>query len=730
MNQERSNSSLQKHYHLRWFVADCGENNSKKGKPIPATVPGHIELDFAEYENYPDYQIGDNYKKFNWMENRYFIYEAQLPDVSKQEKVFISCKGIDYQYEIFINNKKIYYHEGMFSPINLEITRYLCGDDKISILIFPIPMVPNARMPRENASQSCKPAVSYGWDFHPHLVPRGIWEDFEIVATEVGFISDFDVNTGLSPDYSMADGKVGATVLGVDKYQLQLKICSPTGDCVYLKQCNNTSSFSFKIPYPQLWWPNGSGKQNLYDFELSLVCGDEKVQTVSFRRGFRTVELVPYDGSWSETGSGYPIKCNSQPVTLCINGKKIFSQGANWVCPEIFYAKLNRSLYDNYLKLVKDANMNILRCWGGAIVNKDSFFELCDEYGILVWQEFPLACNNYHATEDYLNLLDNESRSIIHRLKRFTSLAIWCGGNELFNEWSHMDMQSHVIRLLDSNCLELDRNTPFLPTSPISDIGHGDYRFRNESGEDVMNIYPSFSRTAYCEFGCGAASSLETIRRIIPEEYLGKIQTGTPWETHHAISAWMPTSHMYPDMIFDYFGKCSLKRIIKYSQILQATAFKFIFEEARRQQPRCSMAMLWVLNEPWPTAANNSIIEYGAKPKYAYNEVKKALRNSMPSIRYYRFDYHNGDKVEIELWWLTRDPINLNCEISLQIKTSSGLKPIAAPFKLNEKLIKNKKLSDYSFVIELEKRELFSVEATARFENGETVSSEYYMLCR
>lgn len=166
-----------------------------------------------------------------------------------------------------------------------------------------------------------------------------------------------------------------------------------------------------------------------------------------------------------EEDSEFPKSRSNPPITLEINGRRIFCKGTNWVNPDIFPGRLTAETYRKLLELAREANMNMLRVWGGGIVNKESFFELCDEMGLMVWQEFSLACNLYPDTPEYLKVLDQESRSINMRLRKHPSVVLWSGGNELFNSWSGMTDQSLPLRMLNANCYEFNPEIPFLMTS-------------------------------------------------------------------------------------------------------------------------------------------------------------------------------------------------------------------------------------------------------------------------
>lgn len=273
---------------------------------------------------------------------------------------------------------------------------------------------------------------------------------------------------------------------------------------------------------------------------------------------------------------------------------------------------LDAARYEELIDMAIAANFNILRSWGGGIVNKDSFFEYCDRRGILVWQEFPLACNCYPDDPHYLAVLEQEATSIIRRLRRHPSLAIWCGGNELFNNWSGMTDQSLPLRLLNALCYRLSPEIPFNATSPLNGMAHGNYLFY-WNGRDIFQSINNSHFTAYTEFGIPGISPREVLEKVIPPEELFPPRPGTAWEEHHAFGAWdgQPETWLEKPAVERYFGKqATLDELIAHSSLLQGEGYKAIFEEARRQKPYCGMALNWCFGEPWPSAANNSLVVY------------------------------------------------------------------------------------------------------------------------
>lgn len=488
-----------------------------------------------------------------------------------------------------------------------------------------------------------KAAVSYGWDWHPRLIPLGLCEATGFEARPRVHLRHVDFSYVLSEDLDSADLTVTVET-SEPGARHTWTLADPSGRTVL-----EGARPKARLDHPQLWWTHDQGPQALYTLRVELASGDSYLRKVGFRR----VRLVMYDGAW-DVDSPMPRSRDLPPVTVELNGRRLFAKGSNWVNPDVFHGRVGRETYRPLVELARGAHFNLLRCWGGAPAAKEPFFDLCDEMGLLVWQEFPLSCNLYPDDAAYLATLDHESRALIRRVRQHPCLALWVGGNELFNSWSRMTDQSLPLRLLNRNCYDLDPLTPFLPTSPIEGMGHGDYRFRNK-GRDVFQTFQQARCTAYSEFGCPGASPVEYLRRIIPQAELWPPKAGTSWETHHGIRAWEvdETTWLCTSIIEDYFGpSSSLEDLVAKSTWLQSEGYRSVYEEARRQQPKCSMALSWCYNEAWPCAANNSIINWPAQPKPAYYSIRDACRPVLVSARIPKFQWMAGEEFSAELWLL------------------------------------------------------------------------------
>lgn len=615
-----------------------------------ANVPGNIQNDYAIHYDWGDINYGSNCLRYKELEDSVWYYRAEF-EINDAKKVYFISGGIDYTYDIFLNDEKIYAHEGMFTRVEEEITdRLKSGVNVIEIKIHPHPKREGASG-RDQADNSCKPPLCYGWDFHPRVLVSGIWNDAYIETRDDDFIDSCEVfyelkENSVDVEFKVDDG-------------CAIEFYSPSNELVY-----SGTEKKFTLDNPLLWWCNGQGDANLYTYKVKKgTC--EKCGKVGFRR----TQLVMNEGAWREPDD-FPQTRSVPPAQLRLNGRKIFAKGSNLVAPEIFMGTADYDVYEPLVRQAKEANMNIFRIWGGSGVNKEIFYDLCDEYGIMVWQEFPLACNNYKDDPHYLAILEQEAREIVKNLRKHPSIVLWCGGNELFNAWSGMTDQSLAIRLLNRICYEEDLHTPFIATSPLMGMGHGCYVFYFE--EKDYEVYQEFNNarfTAYVEFGVPGSAEEDYLKTFIPEDELFPPTPKSTWGIHHAFGVWTDESHLCLKTIEKYFGKVeSLAEICRYSSWLQSEGYKAVFEEARRQKPYCSMAINWCFNEPWKAAANNSLLSYPSIPKKAYYAVKDSLRPVVPSARLNKFVYKGGELFSAELWLLNDSVESVSDDISAFIE--------------------------------------------------------------
>lgn len=652
-----------------------------------------MQLDWAAAHQLPDYQIGDNVKSWAGLEDDYWTYRASLhgvPECPPGQQLFLVLEGIDYAADIFVGAAKVAEQTGLQGRIEVNLTGRFQPDDFIEVRVHPAPKARPEPQDRTQANQCVKPAVSYGWDFHPRLIPLGLWRPAYLeVRSTVHFTVKPELRYELDEALTTARGRLSVSLAAAhheEGLSVRWTCAAPGGDRVLetatpIAPGATAVEVPFVLERPQLWWPHDQGAPALYPSTVELVTADGRVlDRAAFRTGFRRVRVVMAPDQW-KMPVDFPKSRSLPPVTLEVNGRRLFVKGTNWVCPDVFPGRVTRERYAVQLGLAQSANLALLRLWGGAAAPQDDFYALCDELGLMVWQEFPLACNQYPDDPAYLDVLDRESRNLICRLRGHACVVLWCGGNELFNFWSGMTDQSLALRLLNRNCYELDPQRPFFSTAPLEGMGHGHYLFRDPvSGRECWDFFQQAHNTAYTEFGGPGPASVARLREIIPDAELWPPRPGTAWETHHAFNAWLPTAWLYLDTIEYYFGRCAgVDDLVRHGQLLQGIGLQGIFEEARRQKPVASMAMNWCFNEPWSAAANNSLVQWPDEPKPALTWVRQACRPTLASARIPKFSWTAGEVFTGELWLLHDAPIALaNHEIAAELVVGEATFPLAA----------------------------------------------------
>lgn len=619
-------------FYQNW-TGSCGEEDLV----FSAQVPGNIQLDYARANQWGDINYRDNCLKYRAIEDYTWYYKSELNyNINEGERLYFVSKGIDYKFDIILNDTLLHSQEGMFTPVEIDITDYLKDKNKLSIKIYPHPKSAWTVADRAEADESVKPAVCYGWDWHPRVLVSGIWDETYLETRKNDYLSYCEPKYILSEDYKYAEVDFDISS------EAEIEIFSPSGQSIYVGDGKNV-----RIENPKLWWCRGQGKANLYRW-TARTASDEKNGTIGFRR----IRLVMNEGAWNEPTS-YPMSRSNPPITIELNGRRIFAKGSNFVNPEIFTGTITKETYKPLIEAAVECNMNIFRCWGGAIVEKESFFELCDENGIMVWQEFPLACNEYRDIPEYLKTLEQEAVSIVKRLRKHPCHVLWCGGNELFNHWSHMTDQSLALRLLDKICYEYDYAKPYIMTSPLSGMAHGPYGFFAavlDNSTDVYTLFNDAHYTAYTEFGVRTLCEYDTIRKYILPDETENFKFSKAVEAHLGHDCW---AKLALDGVMMIFGETdNLEKICEYANILSAEGYKAIFEEARRQKPYCSMSLNWCFNEPWVNFSNSNLLTYPNIKKRNFYAVKESNKDVTLSAKFSKFSWKSSSTVKFEIWLL------------------------------------------------------------------------------
>lgn len=644
---------------------ELGWHRTREAEPelwIPARVPGAVQLDWARAHGWADWWHGDEWRRYRWMEDVHWTYRARFDaptrDTTASAEIRLWLGGIDHSAEVFLNGAKLADRTGMQTPVDVPLPPLRPHGNELRVRLRPAPKSCDSPENRVQASATTKAAVSYLWDFHPRLIPLGLCREAELRVIPPRHIEAAEVCCTLARDLASASVHLAVVAKGIPTDALRWRVLSPSGKAIVeISGDVCAMSLSTTLDRPTLWWPHDQGEPALYRWELDLCDSSGAVLgRRAGRFGVRRAALVMHEGAW-QGFDRCPMPREHAPITLELNGRRLFAKGTNFVSPEVFPATITDETYRTQLTLARDAGFSLIRLWGGAPAPRDAFFDLCDELGLMVWQEFPLACNRYPDTPEYLAELEQEARSLITRLRSHSSLVLWCAGNELFNHWSGMTDQDAPVRQLASLCWQLDPMRPFLPTAPFGHMAHGPYSFREHvGGWEIWSVFQDRAHTAYTEFGCTAPTHADTARGVLPPVELWPPRHGTAWDAHTGHTPG-DFGHLKPEMIEAYLGPItSLEDLEEKGQLLQLEGVRGLYEEARRQKPRAAMALTWCFNEPWPTLMNCALVAWPHRPKRGYDGAKLACRPTLASARIRKFAWAAGERFDPQLWILNDAP--------------------------------------------------------------------------
>ena len=280
---------------LAWELGHAPDRETAPGNFCPATVPGAVQTDIARAEGYPDYNYGDNYRRMTWMEDRFFTYRTEFdaPPCENGRQLWFVSKGIDYRYEIRFNGQPLIAREGMFSPVEVELTPHLQPRNRLEVLVYPVPKRHPEPADRTQASDVVKPAVGYGWDWHPRLVPLGIWDDTGLQLRHASHLTDVLVSYTLDEDLAGADLHIAAEGRACDGCRGSWELLDAEGHCTAQAEGPVGQPLKARMERPRLWWTHDHGEPVRYTsrYRLLDVRGNE-LERVEERIGFRRIRLV------------------------------------------------------------------------------------------------------------------------------------------------------------------------------------------------------------------------------------------------------------------------------------------------------------------------------------------------------------------------------------------------------------------------------------------------------
>jgi beta-mannosidase len=479
----------------------------------------------------------------------------------------------------------------------------------------------------------------YGWDIMPRALSAGLWRSVEIAVYGKHRINDLyfvtrEVNSASARMAMYYNISTNPEFFGRLRIVVEA-VCDTGRSFAYESKVYFSSGvMEFTVDNPEPWWPRGYGEPELYTVRVKLVLEKEVLCEKTLKIGIRTVELVR---NYEEEPGG------SNEFLFKINNTNIMCKGSNWVPADVFHSK-DAGRYDRMLELVKDLNCNMLRCWGGNVYEDHAFFDFCDQNGIMVWQDFAMACGAYPQDENFLKAIKKEVKSVIKKLRNHPSIVVWCGDNECdYNYVARgIDPGKNKItrKILPETAFENDPYRPFYNTSPyfsseIAKMGPKGIYFTSEAHlwgarDYYKSRYYTESKACFIgEIGYHGCPNLSSIKKFIDEEYLWPWKDNRQWIIHATSSEGKEGPFSYrielmANQVKEMFGKIpdNLPDFIIASQITQAEAKKFFIEMSRVKKWERTGVLWWNVIDGWPQFSD-AVVDYYFGRKLAYYYIKR-----------------------------------------------------------------------------------------------------------
>lgn len=633
-------------YRTSQFIPNPKRNAETRG--IPVSVPGSVQMALKNAGMIKDWNIGLNHNDCEWVENRSWMYSAQIPDewLNGNKVIRLVCKGLDDNGVILINGKEVGQFNNTHLPYTFELASFLKEKGNTLEIVFNPPPRYLGTPTFSTKIKDWKPRFYYVWDWMPRNVQIGVWDDVLIEVAEKEIISFDDLKVFSSADKYKDLGELRLSAeMGYSamkgKLSVQLKdpdgkfVINETVPCTQIRDGKIWNNLKIKR-----WWPNGSGEQNLYQ----LVCrlSDEKGQfrqEIDEKVGFKNI-------SWEANRNAPP---GADPWLCVVNDKPVFLQGVNWTPIRPNFADLTEADYRKLLTTYKDMGANVFRVWGGAKIEKSWFYDICDEMGMMIWQEFPLSSSGYDnyppETPNEIQTISVIARSYIQRLRHHASLLMWCGGNELyeFGDKAMVTDKHPMIRSIKEVVMAEDPGRRFVPASPsginiwegLDNFGkginwdvHGPWTLPFTETDKTMGAVENFWKLddglMHSEVGVGGCSSAELINKYKGDlNVLPATQDNPLW---NPFSWWIE----WDDYLREHQGKApsTLEEYVSWSQTRQAKGLSIALEACKIRFPGCGGFIIWMGHDSYPCTANTSIIDFDGNLKPAAIAVSKIWKTN------------------------------------------------------------------------------------------------------
>ncbi len=614
---------------------------------LPASVPGAVHTDLHANGLIGNPYLSCNNMQLAWIDSADWEYRKtfDLPlNIDKKAELELVFEGLDTYADVYLNGVKVLAANNMFRQWRVPCSKYLkkTNNELLVVLRSALRITDSLanrlpyRLPGGDWAYIRKAAYHFGWDWGPRFVTCGIWQPVYIRVIPKVDIHNLAVTT-LAANPQKAILSVDFDVVAKHKKSLKLTVSDTDSGKIYLttqiRPKGIVANARFEVENPRLWWPNGMGKQNLNRFRVLIHAGSELVYDKVHEVGIRTIKLVSQPDSIG------------QSFYFLVNGVPMFAKGANLIPPDFFVHGVSDSVWVKQVDFAAQSNFNMLRVWGGGVYAPDAFMEECTRKGILVWHDFMFACSMYPSDAAYLANVEAEVVQQVKRLRKHTSLALWCGNNEADEGWHNWGWQSQLggiagatdtvwngylklfHGLLPQVVMRYDSTRNYWPSSPMygwgssQSITHGDSHYWGVWwGREPFERYAQKVPRFMSEYGFQGSPSESVLRMFNDGQNL---PDSAQLLCHQKHPVGYQTINEYMDR--EGFKPNDLLEWIDYSQLLQAQGYAHAIEAHRLASPYCMGTLYWQLNDCWPVVSWSGI-DYAGNWKRVQHYVQNLYK--------------------------------------------------------------------------------------------------------
>ena len=713
-------------------------------KWLKATIPGTNFTDLLANELIPEPFSGSNEDQLQWVESCDWEYQCVF-DVDEKilsnANIEIVFEGLDTYCRVYLNGELIILSDNMFIDYRSSIKKHLVlGKNELLLhfesavngveerfgpgLIYP---AENDKSEKKHSAYVRKAPYHFGWDWGPRFVASGVWRGVRLETAHHA-----KINTVKSRqqwiDHQNVRVHFSLEIEGFKNLPATISIASDKlpdsyNRCVDINEGNNTFDFQMDITNPGKWWPNGLGIPNLYSFSFDLIVFDQNISSKELKVGFRKIEVI---NKPDDDGESFYFEINDVPV---------FMKGANYIPSDSFLPQVSDEKYKKVFEDAVASNFNMLRVWGGGIYEDDLFYDLADEYGILIWQDFMFACTLYPSIDVFKGSVEQEVIYNINRLGNHPCIALWCGNNEIEMgietwEWPEKfnydpetyeslkeDYNELFKRVIPGLVKKHDPDRFYFSSSPIGfwereeEDRKGDNHYWGVwHGEEDFMQYAKRIPRFMSEYGFQSFPIFSSVKKFVPHEEM-HLDSST-FQTHQKHPR---GNRIISETIEKYFNKPKdFESFLYLSQLVQAEGVKVAMEAHRANNPFCMGTLYWQLNDCWPSISWSSIDYYGKWKALQYQARRSFATVSILGVEsedswttYLVNDCLEAKQGELSIKYYATDEILMEDNLAVGVDSNSS----KVVFKLDKSKVPNNAIAlHYELTIDhkkVEERTLF-----------------------